>query len=66
MEIYKYKAEQVQIRCHPRKRKRVVPIGLGDGWKTQKTLAVLKAMHKAAEMNGKEMLVKRDASKTEV
>ena len=43
-----------------------MPIGLwGDG-KTQKTLAVLEAMHKAAEMDGKEMLVKRDAFKAEV
>jgi len=38
---------------------------LGDE-NAQKTLAVLEAMHKAAEMDEKEMLIKRNAFEAEV
>jgi len=43
-----------------------VPIGLWGDEKTQKTLAVLEAMHKTAETDGKEMLIKRNAFEAEV
>jgi len=48
MEIYKYKAEQIRQDAAPEKRNRVVPMGLWVDEKTQKTLAVLEAMHKGA------------------